>query len=899
MTEKDFDSFLSVTKTFLSTLPPTEQSLDEALVRMHPAFPSLSDDDVERAKRQIMELIGIDMDLGTVISDRRHEPWLDSQHGNYEWIHWRAFKELQTRDGWSPKVLDATDQITNKLLDLAGDPQRPGEWKRRGLAIGDVQSGKTATYLALFNKAVDVGYRLIVVLAGGTEILRQQTQKRIDEGLIGRDSKSMYTKQGAAPTRTNYVGVGTIDRRAANAHGMTTVAQDFKTGSLAASNIILSADASSPFVFVLKKNKTVLDTLHRWLQSQPKVNDKIPLPILLLDDESDYASVNTRKEEEDPTAINQKIKDILGEFSRSSYLAFTATPFANIFIDVDQEEDLFPRDYVYSLRPPSNYVGVSRVFESEERANDGSSGSNAEPHPRTVVRLQDAQQWLPTNHRSHVDVDDLPLSLTQAIETFFVANAIRDLRGDERGRSMLVNVSRFRAVQRQVFEEVEEVARELRNAVDLHMTRYLQGTPNAAIDRLKRAYARHYSASGHTWSEVANALPNASTRVVVQLINSDRDKKLAEDEHIWETPPRVIAVGGDVLSRGLTLEGLTVSYFHRNVGAYDTLMQMGRWFGYRDGFEDLCRVWIDADIAAQYVFIQNAVDELRDDLELMNQRALTPEDFGLVVRKHPGTLLVTARNKMRAAEAAPKTISMAGRIIESVRLSSSTETIDANLDAVRSLILAMGSPEAGERPTWRSIDKNRVAHFLDEFRASSKEALFLPGQIAKFVRERTSPHLAYWDVVLMMGRSNHPSKLLEGTSVRYIPPVRLIEQASDTGTLQVSGRRMRLAGPTDVSSLLPKDHPARQADQRRNERDYYQHLPRPTLFLYLLEANDNTPEPVMDLIANRPLVAVKVAIPGTGDPKDTSADASYMLNKVAQRNLMPELIEEDLDDADA
>lgn len=901
----DLEEFERVVTAVLSAGAHSEADLDARLAQFRPVFPGLTDVDIEQAKRNLTERLRIDMDLGVAVTAKAFEPWLERRYAQVTWDHWLAYKSWLLKQNWPLPVLDAMDTITNQLLDFVGDPTQPGPWARRGLTIGDVQSGKTATYLALFNKAVDAGYRLIIILAGGTEVLRQQTQQRVDEGLIGRDSRAKKSTRQGSHTPSRLAGIGTVNATIAHATGLTTVAQDFRKGSYEATSIQMSEDSHSAYVFVLKKNRAVLNTLSRWLDDQPKSQGRIPLPVLLLDDESDYASVNT-KDEDNPTAINQAIRDLLNRFSRSSYLAFTATPFANIFIDSDQEDDLFPRDYVYSLQAPSNYVGSHKTFGSSDDASNTST-----------VPLEDAQDWLPVRHRSGTVVEELSDSLLEAIETFFVANAIRDLRGDNGPRSMLINVSRFKAVQRQIYDLVTEETSTLRNALDLHASRYAAGRPNKTIDRLHRAFVQHYADTGVTWSEVLGALRNAAARIEVQLHNSDRDKALAEEDRIWDLPPRVIAVGGDVLSRGLTLGGLTISYFHRNVGAFDTLMQMARWFGYRDGYADLCRIWIDDDIAAQYRFVQDSIDELRLDLEMMHQQKLTPSDFGLAVKKHPGALLVTARNKMKATETSMKEISLAGRRVETTHLSADNDRIDKNIDAFTNLMAALSTtatvPDPRLRPRWEGVPKKLVADFLDDFQAGDDEALFLPGNLSSFIRGARAAHLQEWDVVVINGsRDQQPVPLPGAPHVPYYPPRRTVK-VSDKG-LRVSGKSSRLAGSDDVASLVSREHRhhaeeafrerqaaaqsgASAAPERKKsapgEIDYYQYLERPVLLLYPLEVVEE--RVAAEVLNGRPLVAAKIAIRKTG-VDDRSADVTYVINKVAQQKWFPEFTDEEDED---
>lgn len=912
----DQERFEALVSTWLSTTVNTEHGLDDAINKVRTMFPDLTDDQVAQTKRRLTERHSIQMDLGVAVTAAAFAPWLEARTTT-EWRHWLAYKSwLTLEQGWSLGVIDTVDRITDRILDYAGDPTLQGTWARRGLVIGDVQSGKTATYLALFNKAVDAGYRLVIVLAGGTEILRQQTQQRVDEGLIGRDSRGRGLARQGTHAPSPYVGVGRRDNTIADATGLTTVAQDFRKTSYEASNIRLPTDSRNAYVFVLKKNKTVLNTLARWLDDQPKVNGRIPLPVLLLDDESDYASVNTR-EETSPTAINKAIRDLLGKFSRSSYLAFTATPFANIFIDSDQEDDLFPRDYVYSLQSPTNYFGSKATFGTADQASEN-----------TIVELDDAEDWLPVGHRSSAHVEQLSDSLLDAIRTFFISNAIRDLRGDQGPRSMLVNVSRYRAVQRQVHELIRDEASMLRNALDLHAIPYGQGIPNQTIDELRMTFERHYSGLDHSWTQVLGVLRNANARVEVQLYNSDRDRALMEQSRIMDVPPRMIAVGGDVLSRGLTLPGLAISYFHRRVGAFDTLMQMARWFGYRDGYADLCRVWIGESVAAQYRFVQDAIDELRFDLEVMHQQRLSPSDFGLSVKKHPGSLLVTARNKMRAAAESRKQISLAGRRVESTRLSAADDHIDGNLEALSRLMSRLAgrptTPDPRARPLWQGVPKEIVAEFLQSFRTSDDEPLFAQGALATFVRTSRAEHLQRWDVIVVNGDRKKTPVPLPGTStLMYHPPERRIELLD--GVLRVAGSSSRLASPDDIPSLVDeadratveerfrerktralepdRTEPTKAVRGKPGEVEYYDCLPRPVLLIYPLQAresadvHDDGRPTASSVLRGRPLVAAKIAIMRRGTA-DSSADVTYVINRVAQRNWLPEFVEEDDDDLD-
>jgi hypothetical protein len=879
----------------------SEQLLHEQISLYRPiAAPDLTDEQVSAVIRTLMSRMRVDIDLGVAITSEHFVRWLDQMRASVEWRRWLTYKQLMLKNGLPPKVIDVMDESTDEILEFAGDPNLDGVWARSGLVIGDVQSGKTATYLAILNKAADVGYKLIIVLAGSTESLRQQTQVRVDEGFIGRDSRLNISAPGNSIPEDKYVGVGQFDKSHVLAQGMTTAFSDFRKKSNEVTNFSIDEMTSTPHIFVLKKNKSVLNAVHEWLSQQPSTGGKLNIPMLLLDDESDYASVNT-KDETNPTAINEAIRNILGIFNRSSYLAFTATPFANIFIDHDVKDDLFPRDYIFALEAPTNYVGAVRTFgTSDDVAQDN------------LIELYDAQFQFPFSHKSDLEVASLPDSLHEALRVFALANAIRDLRGDSGGRSMLINVSRFKRVQAQVFDLVDAEFSALRNSVELHALAHSTGSSNADMDRLSDTFHKHFKTCGFEWSDVVKILAASVKDVRVQVFNSDRDKKLDLDHTSWEKPRRLIAVGGDVLSRGLTLDGLMTSYFYRRAGASDTLLQMGRWFGYRDGYEDLCRLWIDPGVAADYRFVHESVVELRDDLRLMKRQKLTPSDFGLAVKKHPGTLLVTARNKMKSADTREKTISLIGRRIETTKLSSSAEVIRDNFSAFTKLIDRIeaehGPMDDSARATSRGypsrtdVSKEIVADFLSDYAADRTDEIFSQSAIGKFVRYAKSPSLQHWQVVLVRGRGKN-LPITETLSLAL--PIRRIDMGG-AKELRVSGKSSRLAGSQDIESLVPADVVSEVAtefhelhpDRIPPELLFYAHLRRPVLMVYPLQ-----PEPTGVALkawesANAPaLIAIKVAIPG--DPinvNDTSGDVKYYINTVAQQNWLTEFTSKEMED---
>ncbi|UKA55494.1 Z1 domain-containing protein [Arthrobacter sp. FW305-BF8] len=848
----------------------------------------LTPEQVNLVRDRIHAKLGITMDDGTVLRDDQYELWLEDARKTTNFKRAATYRQYLVGDeGFSPTVVTAMDELTDDLLELVGNPKKPGAWARRGLVLGDVQSGKTATYLGLFNKAIDAGYRLIIVLAGHTEHLRKQTQKRVDEGVIGRRTPTKPKKgSGAKLPGEIYVGIGKHDvDLAKKVQRLTSEWADFNAASQQGFSLHLEGMDNIPFIFVVKKNKSILENLHGWLADQAKDTGKLDFPLLLLDDESDYASVNTR-DEDNPTVINELIRRLLDVFQRSSYLGFSATPFANIFIDSDVENDIYPRDYIYSLEAPSNYVGAERVFSPSEEIGIS-----------PTVHLFDSEDYFPAGHKVGHQVVGLPPSLNEALRVYLVANAIRDLRGQvDKKRSMLINVSRYVAVQEQVHQLVAGELLKLKNAVALHASSYAAGHPNEEVESIRAAFEKFYSDCEYSWSEVLDQLPAAVGGIVDRVINSKVDKKLEASESKLANPDRQVVVGGDVLSRGLTLEGLTVSYFYRHTAASDTLLQMARWFGYRPGYEDLCRVWITPEAADNFAFIDRSIKELRMDLIAMRDQGLTPRDFGLAVRKHPGSMLITARSKMKSATSVSSfSISYKGRAPETTKLAP--VAAKGNFKALTKLLKVLtadhGHPKLGNKGggsslVWRQVDRAVVAAMLTDYKAHPMDFSFGPA-LAEHVRYKSQYDA--WDVCVRQGSggtltvSDVNMKLIE-TNLEHQP-----------GLIAVSGSKRRLAGSQDLKALI--DGAAAQSAEESYlalnpkkktapEVVYLDHLERPALIIYPLglskfgsseDANVEPPE--------CPLVGLKIAYPGgIIDPDDTSEDVEYMITKVKLKELL-------------
>lgn len=848
----------------------------------------LGSNDLADIAQRIQAAMGVSMDRGTVLTAENYEPWVKQQRGQIDWQRWTAYQDwLVNEKGISPRVVKDMGVLTDDILDLVGDPRRSGAWNRVGLVLGDVQSGKTGTYLGLFNKAIDAGYRLIVVLGGHTGYLRQQTQKRVDEGVVGMSKPMPGSKLGTDASPERYVGIGVNNRElVGRVAARTSVWSDFNSATQQTTLIHVGKMPDQTFVFVVKKNKHILQSLVNEFQEQTGSNGKLELPMILLDDESDYASVDTSKEDDDPTVINALIRELLTKFERSSYIGFSATPFANIFIDSDVEDDLFPKDYIYALQAPSNYVGADKVFNSE-------NGGATDP----VVDLTDADAFFPPKHKSSLTVSGIPESLCEAVRTYLIANAIRDVRGDkDQLRSMLVNVSRFINVQDQVLTHVTTELTHLQNTIGLHAKTYAAGQANKVMDQLKETYTKRFAKAGVTWEQVLTELPSAVADITPVVINSSLNKKQTAEPISQKQQARQIVVGGDVLSRGLTLDGLMVSYFFRHATATDTLLQMARWFGYREGYEDLCRVWITAEQAANFSYIDRSVKELRADLVSMHNDGYTPADFGVAVRKHPGAMLITARNKMKTATEWKVRVSFSGRSPETTKLSARPSHIKSNYAAAEKLVLAIEEDSTATyvprektlSHRWTEVDRRHVADFLGGFTAHLKDFQF---STALERHVRSGSRYDNWNVVFMAGTAKAPTREIGGRTITLNQ--RTIALTEESYAVAGSGRRLgsssdfRLVIDAQAVSTMEKKYAENNTSSNLPESEYIRILDRPALFVYGMD-----PEKIDDNGAGHrkpkdPVIAVKLAFPhASSDPSDGTEDIEYMITKSMLRKMM-------------
>ncbi|MEQ4488270.1 MAG: Z1 domain-containing protein [Dehalococcoides mccartyi] len=880
---------------------PTEEDLKESIDETARVLEFLSgqiltNEEKDKIKTVLLDKLVIHMDTGVMIVDEEtYKPWLANRKADIDEYYWTRYcRYLSEEKGWADKVVETLDSVGDDILDLLGNPADPSIWRRKGLILGDIQSGKTSTYLALINKAADAGYKLIILLSGTIEALRKQTQERMDEGFVGLNSRNALNKD----VEKKYIGVGQFDKRR-TAFPLTDIISDFDVKKLQTLNFNAKS-LNEPIVFVIKKNTTILKNLLAWINNSYKDtnSERIASPLLLIDDEADNASVNTEKPELDPTAVNLSIRKILDLFQHSTYVAVTATPFANIFINPDDDEtmrDLFPSDFIYALSPPPYYIGSNMIF-----GEDASYADNVEI-------ITDADNIFSSKDRSSHRVTELPLSLKRAINYFVLCNVVRDTRGITNDhRSMLVNINPYTLPQETTYDlidlYVDKLQKDIKAYSKLPMTKAVK---NKTINSLSELWEQTNLTTkcGKIFPDVLPHLTESALPIRVTMVNTktrSRGLEKLDYKPYEENGYRVIVVGGNSLSRGITLEGLCVSYFYRESKMYDTLLQMGRWFGYHPGYQDIFKIWMGERTIEWFAFINHACDELKSEIAYMNKLNQTPREFGLKVLEHPDTLMITAQNKMRTAKPLERWISLSGKLVETPWLTKKTIEYNYNHTVVFVKNILSGYKEVQER-LYQGIPCESVADYVSNFASHPGHLVFNAREIGDYIKKNEGS-LGNWYVYFANGGEKIPTNI-DGLSVLRTKRKMLLV---NNDCIRVSGNKSRVGsvGTTKVT-LTEKDQAAAFYEYRDEvikkgeykedgkitvpDHVYLRYAKNPLLIIYFMVCN-----PTQDDQSSYTELRDKTIIGlGLGFPRTNTREEKiyYKINLIEQNNNLPFILD--------
>jgi hypothetical protein len=689
-----------------------------------------------------------------LVSGNQKEEWL-RQLDRSNWYYWPTLRTyLLGYKNWSAAAVRSLDEATDRILGQMSDPSEE-RFDIRGLVVGYVQSGKTANFTALIAKAADVGYRLIIVLSGIDNGLRRQTQIRLNKELAGYPDN-----------RNTAVPLPPMGRQW---HQFTTEEPD---GDFRQGNANYGAlQGTQPVLLAVKKNGPVLRRLHAWLDSAPE-DVRRTLPVLIIDDEADQASVDTRgsyqaegeaipDDYEEPTVINSRIRDLLRKFQRKAYVAYTATPFANILIphdtyDLRYEIDLYPKDFIVDLPKPDGYFGAEEQF------------GRFDSDTSVVVGGLDIIRNVPEFELEELKANGkLPNSLEIAMLDFVLAGAARTHRRTQQEHgdfpaTMLLHGSHL--VLRQI-EMAELVSRRFSELRDEWRYQRNQGILQRLQERWESEF-RSVTIGSHPsrdamFNQIEAFIGPFFEAVQVRVINSRTGEVLDYEK---EPNLKAIAVGGNRLSRGLTLEGLLTSYFFRSTAMYDTLMQMGRWFGFRGGYEDITRIFMTSDLSSWFSDLALVEHELRQDIRMYETLNVTPLELGTRILRHPA-MLVTSRLKQRFSRTIIVEQSYSNQVLQTFRfpfqkLDRLSSILDANFVTTKSLLSVLGKPtwKKNRIPLWNGISPDTIIEYIQNYQIDLEVARNINPQalISYIQRQNELGELTSWTIAVRGRETEDP-----------------------------------------------------------------------------------------------------------------------------------------------
>lgn len=759
---------------------------------------------------------------------------------------------------------------SNKVVGFLADPNAK-DLKRKGLVVGYVQSGKTANFSAVIAKAVDEGYRFVIVLAGMYNNLRRQTQERLDNDVLSACDE--------------YKGV----------RPLTDV-----TGDISWKPIQWGFKGKDIVFFaVVKKNSRRLENLLHKLEVANKEGLLDNVPVLIIDDESDQATPNTAKEDEEYSSINRLLRQIWDQVSTGSYVAYTATPFANVLMNPDDEErytehvkssnsdnpegedierypGLYPSDFIYALEQPKGYVGASRIFGTPFWASENADGTLDDGLDIDAVRPiseDDAKVLRPPTAKEAkegaVYAPKMVSSLEDAVLWFMIATALRRRRAQKKQHSsMLIHFSQRVEAHFEAYEIIKNYISELQENY---------GKPNID-DAMQSLYEREVvrmqavrpEAIYPEWDELKPAVYETICETKCIVENGSSEERL---EYIADSPATYVVVGGNTLARGLTLEGLISSYYIRTSKTYDTLLQMGRWFGFRPMYEDLIRLWTTGGIQSYYRHLAGVEEEIREEIR---RKGNSPKTVGVKIRTHPGVLQVTAPNKMRHAKVL--NVDFTGKLHQLTRFDEkNAEVLNRNIQVFESLVNTIsGSQEALRGKNngsylFTEVPVEIVLTYLKDFEIHPSHNKTVMGKMVEWIGKYVDQD---WNVIIYSGtRKNMIQRNFAGLDIRMANRSAEINSepwVTDLGALTVAGSEV-----VDLKILadagILKD-PDKFKNVKEKEWPALRYLNGNTPLLVIYVVNPQSPSEGKaarrDLDATAPVVLHAVLLPqvaGSGD----------------------------------
>ncbi len=549
-----------------------------------------------------------------------NEVLLDKKNWSYYHKH-RDFISDKIYKG-KPQIVESIDFETDQIIKKIPNPTTNNEFLSKGLVVGYVQSGKTANFTHLISKAASIGYKFIIILGGMTNTLRVQTQYRVDRELTGNDqyndSRVSFVQWGRNENQYRSLTQAKIGNDSGD---FFAPVENFTKRFSSTNDVTLAiikklARTGSEY----KAFGSVIGALINWVENRSDKDSPMP-PLMIIDDEADQASVDSNEiDDGDPTTINHAIRYLMSLFTQVSYVGYTATPFANIFIDTSSIykglPDLYPDDFIYSLPEPKGYFGAKQFFNSESLY---------------IATVPDLEKDDINRAKS-----EITSSVICALWDFIFSVIVRRFRGDKNNCGFMLHTDHRITYHEVVFDKVEAYLLHVKTAIesnDVNMRDFIFLEWKRFEDKAKNIsdlenynYAFPIVDKDSLFQKSLSVLEELKVRV----LNGDHDNLDYHNEDLSV----LLCIGGTLMSRGVTIEGLTVSYYLRESPRYDTLLQMGRWFGYRSGYEDLVRVYTTETILEYFEYIMTVEGDLRSEISRYQKERLTPREFSPRVKAH-------------------------------------------------------------------------------------------------------------------------------------------------------------------------------------------------------------------------------------------------------------------------
>jgi hypothetical protein len=838
----------------------------------------------------ISEMLHVDGPPPVVFRKKEYKPWLNDYRKEIDWLFWNRYqKYLLTQKNWAWDSISDIDKATDIIIDHLCYPKNEQGFRIKGLVMGDIQSGKTANYTGLINKAVDIGFKLVIVLAGLTNDLRHQTQIRLDKEFIGKITKD--NQEGGLPT-----GVGTIEAPTGKYRVQsftyadeTAVMGDFKKMT----SMIPIDNEMPPTLLVVKKNVSVLNNVINYLKKNSKHNDgKLNIPVLIIDDEVDQASVNTKKGDklEDASSINKLIRSMMNLLNKYAYVGYTATPFANVFINTnaqfEEEKDIFPEDFIICLPTPKEYHGIRDFF--------GDINIDEENDVKTDLIFSINDETELSNFLKQEEYD-LPLSMIDSFMHFIIASAVKRSRGIIEHNTMLIHVSSKKMAANRLKPLVEDYLSNMYRLYKFDIEerkRYLDYWESNL-----KVQSQGYLGKSSTdnWSNIENEILTVFDMLKneIKVLNSDSSDYI---DYESTKQGQHIAIGGNKLSRGLTLEGLITSYYFRRTNAYDTLMQMGRWFGYRKGWIDLCRIYTSSRIKTDFLNVADAVESFKQNILEMNFKDMTPMGFAVRVLTLP-QLAPTSLSKMRNA----RKIKVAYSNTLQQTITFDLREKNNNRLALSKFIRTLGQPRIrkNKKIVFSGITSNKIINFLNDYKESEEHSnrISVKYWINYINLANSIDELTDWTVVLSSKNRDEAIDIIEGYKIAKSKRSRRIKSA-EPYIVQTRA----ISDPADFREFYEEDthlYKTIESFSQFNDEIIETFTPKHGLIsIYVIDLynkednkNQNWDNPVIN---GDGVIGLAVWFPKSLRESEISID--YYINERFSKNILTDIYEDDTDD---